>query len=54
LAPTSPTLIASTVATAQDVAAQALQRSIAAAEQERTRWAREQLHDETLQELAAL
>jgi signal transduction histidine kinase len=30
-----------------------LRRSIAAAEQERTRWARE-LHDETLQELAAL
>ena len=44
---------AAAVATAQDVAAQALQRSIAAAEQERTRWARE-LHDETLQELAAL
>jgi two-component system, NarL family, sensor histidine kinase DevS len=44
---------AAAVATAQDVAAQALRRSIAAAEQERTRWARE-LHDETLQELAAL
>jgi signal transduction histidine kinase len=44
---------AAAVATAQDVAAQALQRSLAAAEQERTRWARE-LHDETLQELAAL
>jgi signal transduction histidine kinase len=44
---------AAAVATAQDVAAQALYRSIAAAEQERTRWARE-LHDETLQELAAL
>ena len=44
---------AAAVATAQDVAAQALKRSIAVAEQERTRWARE-LHDETLQELAAL
>jgi signal transduction histidine kinase len=44
---------AAAVATAQDVRAQALQRSIAAAEGERKRWARE-LHDETLQELAAL
>jgi len=44
---------AAAVATAQDVQAQSLRRSIAAAEQERTRWARE-LHDETLQELAAL
>ena len=44
---------AAAVATAQDVAAQALRRSLAAAEQERARWARE-LHDETLQELAAL
>ncbi len=44
---------AAAVATAQDVQTQSLQHSIAAAEQERTRWARE-LHDETLQELAAL
>ena len=44
---------AAAVATAQDVAEQALHRSVAAAEQERARWARE-LHDETLQELAAL
>jgi signal transduction histidine kinase len=44
---------AAAVATAQDVAVEALQRSLAAAEQERARWARE-LHDETLQELAAL
>jgi signal transduction histidine kinase len=41
------------IATAQGANAQALRRSIAAAEQERTRWARD-LHDETLQELAAL
>jgi signal transduction histidine kinase len=44
---------ASAVATAQDVAAGALRRRIEAQEQERARWARE-LHDETLQELAAL
>ncbi len=44
---------AAAVATAQDVQTQSLERSVAAAEQERTRWARE-LHDETLQELAAL
>lgn len=44
---------AAAVATAQDVAAQTLRRAIAAAERERARWARE-LHDETLQALAAL
>jgi signal transduction histidine kinase len=44
---------ATAVATAQDVAATGLARSIDAAEHERSRWARE-LHDETLQELAAL
>jgi signal transduction histidine kinase len=44
---------ASAVATAQDVAAGTLRRRIEAQEQERGRWARE-LHDETLQELAAL
>jgi signal transduction histidine kinase len=44
---------ATAVATAQDVAAQSLQRSIHASEQERARWARE-LHDETLQELGGL
>ena len=44
---------ASAVATAQDVAAGTLRRRIEAQEQERARWARE-LHDETLQELAAL
>jgi signal transduction histidine kinase len=44
---------AAAVATAQNVKARSLQRSIAAAEQERTRWARE-LHDEALQELAGL
>jgi signal transduction histidine kinase len=44
---------ATAVATAQDVARQSLRRSIEAADQERARWARE-LHDETLQELAAL
>ena len=47
------TSAAAAVGTAQNVAAQGVQRSLAAAEQERTRWARE-LHDETLQELAAL
>ena len=47
------TSAAAAVATAQDVAEQGSQRSLAAAERERTRWARE-LHDETLQELAAL
>ena len=44
---------AAAVATAKDVQAQTLQRSIVAAEQERARWARE-LHHDTLQELAAL
>ena len=44
---------ATAVMTAQDVAAQGLRRSIEASERERVRWARE-LHDETLQELAAL
>jgi signal transduction histidine kinase len=44
---------ATAVMTAQDVAAQGLRRSVEAAERERVRWARE-LHDETLQELAAL
>src|SRR3954454_13696608 len=41
------------IATAQDVVEQTRRRSIAAAEIERARWARE-LHDDTLQELAAL
>jgi signal transduction histidine kinase len=41
------------VATAQDVAGEHLKRSIQTAERERTRWARE-LHDETLQDLAAV
>jgi signal transduction histidine kinase len=44
---------ATAVATAQEVAAQSLQRSIEASERERARWARE-LHDETLQELGGL
>lgn len=41
------------VATAQEATSRALRRSMEATEQERSRWARE-LHDETLQELAAL
>jgi signal transduction histidine kinase len=41
------------IATAENAAAQALGRSIEAAEHERGRWARE-LHDQTLQELGAL
>ena len=44
---------ATAVMTAQNVAAHGLRRSVEAAERERVRWARE-LHDETLQELAAL
>jgi signal transduction histidine kinase len=44
---------ATAVATAQTVEAQALQRSVAASELERRRWARE-LHDDSLQELAAV
>ena len=44
---------ATAVVTAQNVAAQGLRRSVEASERERARWARE-LHDETLQELAAL
>jgi signal transduction histidine kinase len=44
---------ATAVATAQSVANRELYRSIEAAEAERRRWARE-LHDETLQDLAAL
>jgi signal transduction histidine kinase len=43
---------AAAVATAQTVAAATMQRSVEAQEAERARWARE-LHDETLQELAA-
>ena len=44
---------ATAVATAQNASEEALKRSIAASEAERTRWARE-LHDETLQQLAGL
>ena len=44
---------ATAVATAQSVEADLLQRSMAASDQERRRWARE-LHDQTLQELAAM
>jgi signal transduction histidine kinase len=44
---------ASAVATAESFASQRQQQRLAAAEQERGRWARE-LHDETLQNLAAL
>jgi signal transduction histidine kinase len=44
---------ASAVATAQQVASEALRRAIQASEQERRRWARE-LHDEVLQELLAV
>jgi signal transduction histidine kinase len=44
---------ATAVATAQTVEAQALRRSVEASELERRRWARE-LHDDSLQELAAI
>jgi signal transduction histidine kinase len=44
---------ATAVATARDVAAQGLRRSLDSAESERSRWARE-LHDQTLQDLAGL
>jgi signal transduction histidine kinase len=44
---------ATAVTTAQSVAAQGLKRSVESSERERVRWARE-LHDESLQELAAM
>ena len=47
------TTAATAVATAQSVAAERSSQRLAAAEHERGRWARE-LHDETLQDLAAL
>ena len=47
------TSAATAVATARDVATEGMRRSLEAAERERSRWARE-LHDETLQDLAAL
>jgi signal transduction histidine kinase len=47
------TSAATAVATARDVAAEGLRRSLEAAERERSRWARE-LHDQTLQDLAGL
>jgi signal transduction histidine kinase len=47
------TSAATAVATARDVAAHGLRRSLEAAERERSRWARE-LHDQTLQDLAGL
>jgi signal transduction histidine kinase len=47
------TSAATAVATARDVAAEGLRRSLDAGERERSRWARE-LHDQTLQDLAAL
>jgi signal transduction histidine kinase len=50
---TFATSAAAAVATARDVAADSLRRSLQAAERERSRWARE-LHDQTLQDLAGL